>query len=125
MPVSQTAARITITPRKGRLIVRAAHILIADTLRALVLKEGGYPPVLYIPRADIDMTRLEPSAIRSHCPRKGQASYFSLAQGGYRSTHIGWSYEQPHDAVAAIAGHIAFHPDRFIAIEEARPEEQP
>jgi uncharacterized protein (DUF427 family) len=127
MPASQPRVRprITISAHQGRIIVRADRNPIADTLRALVLKEGTYPPVIYVPRDDIDMTQLEANDIHSHCPHKGEASYFNLASEGYRSAHIGWSYEQPHEAVAAIAGHIAFYPDRLISIEGVKPAGQP
>lgn len=122
MPASQRKARsrIVITPNKGRIIVRASGSPIADTVRALVLKEGDYPPVFYIPRDDVDMTQLSRNTIGSHCPYKGDASYFDLARGGYRSSHIAWSYEAPLEAVSAIAGHIAFYPDRVISIEQAQ-----
>ena len=46
------------------------------------MEEAGYPPVLYIPRADADMSALQPSDHRSHCPYKGDAGYFTIAAGG-------------------------------------------
>jgi uncharacterized protein (DUF427 family) len=73
--------------------------------------------VQYIPRADVDMALLTRSDHTTHCPYKGDASYFSIPAGGDRAENAVWSYETPHEAVAAIAGHVAFYPNRVEAIE--------
>ena len=52
---------ITITPFDGKVVVRAAGQVIAETTHALTLKEASYPAVYYIPRSDADMKTLEPS----------------------------------------------------------------
>ncbi|WP_044559936.1 DUF427 domain-containing protein [Azospirillum sp. B4] len=108
---------ITVTPTPARVVVTVAGQVIADTTRALTLREASYPPVQYIPRRDVDMAALTRSDTRSHCPYKGDASYFSVPAGGARSVDAVWSYEQPHDAVAAIRDHLAFYPNRVDAIE--------
>lgn len=108
---------ITIAPTRGRVVVRAGGRVVADSLRALTLTEASYPPVQYIPRADVDMTLLAATAHATHCPFKGDASYFSIPAGGDRAVDAVWSYEHPYPAVAAIAGHVAFYPDRVDAIE--------
>ncbi len=105
---------ITIEPTPGRVVVRLGETIIADTREALTLREASYPAVHYIPRKDADMAALEPSAHQTYCPYKGDASYLG-APGLPNSI---WSYETPYDAVAEIAGHLAFYPDRFaIAVE--------
>lgn len=102
---------ITITPHSGRVVVRAGGKVIADTRKALSLKEASYPAVFYIPREDADMTALSASTQSTHCPYKGEASYFDLPTGAGGRNGV-WSYETPHEAVAAIAGHLAFYPDK-------------
>ncbi len=109
---------ITITPEPSRVVVTVAGQVVADTKRALSLKESSYPPVLYIPREDADMSRLEPSQHTTYCPYKGDCAYFSIPAGGERSRDAVWSYEHPYDSVAAIAGHLAFYPDR-VTIERS------
>jgi uncharacterized protein (DUF427 family) len=109
---------ITITPAAKRVRVSFAGRVIADSAHALRLEEAGYPPVFYIPRADADMSALQRSERRSHCPYKGEASYFSIAVGGRSAENAVWSYEQPFPAVKEIAGHLAFYPNRVDAIEE-------
>ncbi|MBC9180011.1 DUF427 domain-containing protein [Pseudoroseomonas ludipueritiae] len=108
---------IAITPHPGRVVVRAGGQVVAESRKALVLREASYPPVFYIPRGDADMTRLQRSATTTYCPYKGDCSYFSIPAGGARATDAVWSYETPHPAAAAIAGHLAFYPDRVEAIE--------
>jgi uncharacterized protein (DUF427 family) len=109
---------ISISPAPGRVIVRFAGRAVADSRRALVLQESSYPPMLYVPRDDADMSLFEPTSHGSHCPYKGDASYFSLHVGDARSENAVWSYVDPFDAVTAIAGHLAFYPSRVDAIEQ-------
>ena len=71
---------ITIARNANRVRVIFAGKVIADTTRALTLHEASYPPVQYIPRADVDMSLLTPTAHASHCPYKGDASYFSIVR---------------------------------------------
>jgi uncharacterized protein (DUF427 family) len=108
---------ITLVPTTGRVVVRAGGRVIADSRSAVTLSEASYPPVQYIPRADVDMAQLAATEHSTHCPYKGEASYFSIPAGGARGTNAVWSYETPYPAVAAIAGHLAFYPDRVEAIE--------
>jgi uncharacterized protein (DUF427 family) len=91
---------------------------IADTTRALVLRETTYKPVFYIPREDADMAALERTSHSTHCPYKGDASYFSIRVGDRSSENAIWSYEQPFPAMTEIAGWLAFYPNRVDTIEE-------
>jgi uncharacterized protein (DUF427 family) len=109
---------ITIARNGGRVRVSFAGKTIAETANALTLKEASYPPVFYIPRADADMSALTPTAHHTHCPYKGDASYFTIAVGGRTAENAVWSYEQPFPAVAEIKEHLAFYPNRVDKIEE-------
>ena len=109
---------ITIEPNPARVTVSVAGRIVADTRRALTMKEASYASVQYIPRKDVDMTLLEPSDHRTYCPYKGDCTYYSIPLGGQRSVNAVWIYESPHAAVAAIRDHVAFYPDRVDAIEE-------
>lgn len=125
-PISQSARPvktpgpdhpITIAPHPGRVVVSVAGRMVADTRRALALREAGYPAVLYIPRSDVDMALLRRSDHATYCPYKGHAAYYSIPAGGDRSADAVWTYERPHAAVAAIKEHLAFYPDRIDAME--------
>jgi uncharacterized protein (DUF427 family) len=109
---------ITVAPHPKRVRVSFNGRTVADTTSAVALQEGGYKPVLYMPRADADMTLFERTAQTTRCPHKGQASYYSLKVGDRTAANAVWTYEAPHDQVAAIREHLAFYPDRVDAIEE-------
>ena len=103
---------ITVEPTGARVVVRAGGSVLADTTAALTLREASYPPVQYVPLADVDAGLLRPSTTRTWCPYKGEASYYSVAAGEADLPDAVWTYAQPHPAVAPIAGHVAFYPDR-------------
>ena len=103
---------ITIAPYKGRVVVRFGEVVVADSTEALELREAGYPPVLYIPRADARLAHYERTTRSTHCPYKGDASYFTLVDGARRDENAVWSYETPFPAMAQIANHVAFYPDK-------------
>ena len=109
---------ITITPNAKRVVVKVGGQVVADSRAALTLQEAAYAPVLYLPRADVDMALLERAAHATYCPYKGDCAYYSVPAGGERAVNAVWTYEQPYDAVAAIRGHVAFYPDRVDSIEQ-------
>lgn len=109
---------ITITPNPHRIRVMLGGTIVAETTRALTLREGGMAPVQYIPREDAEMDLFARTEHRTHCPHKGDASYYSLTAGGLERANAVWSYEAPFPAVAAIAGYLAFYPTKVDAIEE-------
>jgi uncharacterized protein (DUF427 family) len=109
---------ITIEANPKRVRVMHRGRVVADTTRALTLREASLPPVHYIPRADANMTLLTRTAHASHCPYKGDAAYFSVAVGEPVSENAVWTYEQPYDAVADIKDRLAFYPSRVDSIEE-------
>ncbi|WP_420994068.1 DUF427 domain-containing protein [Cupriavidus sp. 30B13] len=109
---------LTIERNPARVVVRLAGKVIADTREAWTLREAAYPPVLYVPRKDADMTLLERTTHGTYCPYKGECAYYSIPSGGERSVNAVWTYEDPYAAVAQIKDHLAFYPDRVDAIEE-------
>jgi uncharacterized protein (DUF427 family) len=109
---------ISIEPNPARVTVSVAGRTVADTRRALTLKEASYGAVQYIPREDVDMTLLERTDHHTYCPYKGDCAYFSIPLGGERSLNAVWTYEAPYAAVAAIKDHVAFYPQRVDVIVE-------
>ncbi|GLS88048.1 hypothetical protein GCM10010873_30220 [Cypionkella aquatica] len=105
-------AHITITPNKTRLTITAGGMQLGMTEAALTLAEGSYPAVTYIPRADVDMQKLVKTSRQTTCPHKGVASYYTIQTPQGPLENAVWSYETPIDSVAAIAGYLAFYPDK-------------
>lgn len=109
--------RIVTKPVAARVRVTFHGRIIADTRDAVLLEESGYPPVYYLPRTDVKMDALVRSSHRTHCPFKGDASYFSLKDGPENAV---WSYEHPHDETMAIKERLAFYVDKVDSIDISR-----
>jgi uncharacterized protein (DUF427 family) len=108
---------ITIAANPKRVRVLYEGHLIADSPRALVLREASYRPAHYIPREDVAMDFLNRTIHSTHCPYKGDASYFSIVRDGHIAENAVWSYEDPYPAMTAIKDHLAFYPNQ-VEIEE-------
>jgi uncharacterized protein (DUF427 family) len=103
---------ISVTPVGTTVTVRWADRVIAKTDDALVLQESTYPPVYYLPLEAVTADVLTSSTHQTYCPYKGEASYYSLTDGDEVSENTVWTYLTPYDAVAEIAGRVAFYADR-------------
>lgn len=107
--------------------VQIAHedVTLADTTRATLLFETPLPMRFYIPREDVAMDLLEPSAMRTVCAYKGRASYWSAQVGGALLPDIAWSYEDPlHDAVP-VRNLIAFFTERLDLTLDGQAQPRP
>jgi uncharacterized protein (DUF427 family) len=111
--------RVVEKPVPGRLRATLGDAVLADSTDVLELDEDGNPRRFYFPRADVRMDALVPSETRSHCPFKGDASYFSLKTAEGLVADAAWSYETPYDEHAAIAGRIAFWTEKAAELRVA------
>ena len=100
---------ITVTPTGKHVVVRVNGEVVAETDAALTLQESTYPAVQYLPLADVAPSALTRSDTTTYCPYKGEANYYHLSAAGQTVDDAIWTYEQPYDAVGAIAGHVAFY----------------
>ena len=106
--------RLKPVPRRIR-ILKDSQVL-ADTEAALRLTEVGkdiYDPVFYIPEADIQVDLVPIIGKSTHCPLKGDASYFAYTG----DEPIAWTYDRPLAATEALKGLIAFYPDQVVVEE--------
>lgn len=110
--------KITVRPAKGRAKVSWNGAVIVDSAKVLDLEEAHHAGVKYFPRQDADMSLLRRTSHTTHCPYKGDASYFSIVVDGQVSENAVWTYENPFPGVAAIKDHLAFYPKRVDRIEE-------
>lgn len=107
---------ITIEPYHGTVRVRAGETVIATSTTAKLLSEPPYVQVLYIPFDDIDFSRLAKTEHSTHCPYKGDASYWSALPAGEAGKDAMWAYERPFDEMTEIRNHGAFYPGK-VTIE--------
>ena len=105
-----------------RLRARIGDTEIADTTNAVILKEVGkslYNPSFYIPAEDVDLSAFErEEGFTTACPIKGDASYWTYTGGADPVARIAWSYDEPLEYSAAIAGHLGFD-QRYVTLEIA------
>ena len=118
MPQPRTDRRIEIVPHPKRVRVMFAGKVVADTTAALRLQEEANPPVFYIPRADTDMSLLRRTDHTTHCPFKGDASYYSIVTGERTADNAVWTYEQPFPLAVPVGSYLAFYGSKVDAIEE-------
>ena len=111
------ADHITIRPAGGTWVVRAGGAVLGESSDALELIEGDMAPVIYFPRSDIAMAFLDESDTTSHCPRKGDARYFTIVAKSGPIQDAVWSYENPSDAVSPITDYLAFYTSK-VAVEQ-------
>lgn len=108
---------ITVEKNPARVVVRVGDQVVADTTAALALREASYPVALYIPLADVNDDFLKESDTVTYCPFKGDASYYTLVTADGELTDAIWTYREPYPAVAEIAGHVAFYPNKVSMTE--------
>jgi uncharacterized protein (DUF427 family) len=103
---------LLIRPAAVRVRVNVGDVLLADSNDALLLDEPGHVRRYYLPRQDVRMDLLQPSAAETTCPLKGVASYWSYEGHDATIDDVAWSYEHPIPAAEAIANFVSFYPDR-------------
>lgn len=114
----EMADHITIRKASGKWSVRAGGAVIGESSNALELDENGYAPVIYFPREDIAMAFLDRTEKSTHCPHKGDASYYSIVTRSKTLENAAWSYETPFDDVSQIKDHLAFYVGEDVTVEE-------
>ena len=100
--------RVDVRPSQRHVTVAADGDQIAETTRAMILSETGFPNRIYLPLEDVREDVLEPSATRSHCPYKGDAGYWSLQLGEREIEDAAFSYSEPLEGAGRIAGRVCF-----------------
>ena len=91
-----------------------AGVTVVDSRRTKLMHETGLLPVWYFPRDDVDFDLLDPSKHTTHCPFKGDASYWSVRVGDRVAEDAVWGYPEPLEGTPPIAGHVAVY---FAALD--------
>lgn len=117
-PATHPPRRIDVETCTTRVRVTFGGETVADSTRALLLREENYPPVHYFPRDDVRTDLLTRTEHATRCPYKGAASYWTVEAGRRAAENAVWSYEEPISGMTAIAGYLAFYRDRMDAWSE-------
>ncbi len=97
---------------------------LARSSQALKLKEVGYDiydPVIYFPREDVEMERLEKNEKSTHCPLKGDTEYFNAVTDHGTVENAAWSYDRAIEIAKEIENYIGFDV-RFAQVIEHTAE---
>jgi uncharacterized protein (DUF427 family) len=95
------------SPRRVRVVFGGETV--ADSRRVKLMHEKGHLPVYYFPEEDVRMDLLEDTDHTTHCPFKGDASYWSVRVGEEVAENAVWSYHEPIESAPPIAGYLAFY----------------
>ena len=117
-----TDYEIRFEPSPRRIRVEFNGTWVADSQRALILHETRAAPAYYFPREDVRTALLEKTGHVTHCPFKGNASYWTLRAGAAVADNAAWSYEEPYEDAAPIKEYISFYPEQISAIYEGDDE---
>jgi uncharacterized protein (DUF427 family) len=112
------ADHIKIRKAEGIWSVRAGGAVLGESSDALELTEGDYPAVIYFPRGDIAMAFLDRTDKTTHCPHKGDASYYSVVTKSTTLENVAWSYESPLEGMERIKDHMAFYSSENVTVEQ-------
>lgn len=114
--------RIDVIPSDRHVVLRLDGTVVADSQRPTILFETGLPPRYYLPEADVDTDRLEPSDTQTTCPYKGTTTAYHSVRVGDTYVEDGiWVYGEPNPEAAGVAGLYAFYDDRFdVAVDADR-----
>ena len=99
------------SPKRVRVVV--AGETIADSRQAMLLHESGHQPIYYFPPSDVRAVLLEPSDRHTHCPKKGDASYYTIRVGDRVVDAGAWHYPEPLPGAPPIKDLIAFYFNRM------------
>jgi uncharacterized protein (DUF427 family) len=104
--------RVDVLASSRHVRVEVDGVRVAESRSPRILFETGLPPRYYLALTDVDRTVLRPSDLRTQCPYKGEATYFSVEVAGARYEDLVWIYRTPLAESAGIAGLVSFYPDR-------------
>ena len=107
---------VELIPLSGEVQVKALGTVIATSSKTLRVDETRYPPVIYVPRSDVDFDKLTENDHTTYCPFKGEARYWNIQVGDDFLGNAVWGYDTPYDEVAVLKDYVAFYSDKIDAI---------
>jgi uncharacterized protein (DUF427 family) len=107
--------RLLLHPFPRRVRARFAGEVVLDSTRGALLHESNILPRLYVPLEDVRADLLERTDHSTHCPFKGDASYWSVRVGDRVAENAVWTYEEPIDEASWLRGLVSVYPERMDA----------
>ncbi|GAM89220.1 hypothetical protein ANO11243_072570 [Dothideomycetidae sp. 11243] len=117
--------RIDIIHSTRRIRVRVGGKVVADTNSSMHLFETGLPPRYYMPLSAVDQSVLKPTKLRTKCPYKGEAEYYSIIVDGKDFKDIVWYYTHPTIECTPIQGMVCFYNEKVDIEIGGKAEDRP
>jgi uncharacterized protein (DUF427 family) len=118
-------SRVDALPSTRHVEVSLDGVVLADTVRPVLLFETGLPTRYYVPRDDVRFEALTATPTSSYCPYKGVADQYWSVSGRADAADAAWSYSAPFPAVGRIKDMVAFYNElvdvRLDGIRRERP----
>lgn len=99
--------KLLFSPFPRRIRAELNGVTVLDSDNAMLLHESDVFPVVYVPVADVAMDRFTRTDRSTHCPYKGDASYWTITAGGKTVDNAAWAYESPIEPAAWLEGYLA------------------
>jgi uncharacterized protein (DUF427 family) len=117
--------RVDVVTSSRHVQVVADGVTVADTRRPRLLFETGLPTRYYIPKLDVRMDLLTPTATQTRCPYKGKAMYWSVRVGDSEHKDVVWSYSPPLPECTRIDNLMAFYNEKVDIIVDGELQAKP
>ena len=101
--------RIEFEPSPRWIRVKFAEETLADSKRVMLMRETGHLPVYYFPSEDVRQDLLVATDHTTHCPYKGDASYWTVKVGEQEAENAVWGYQTPIESAEHLQGYQAFY----------------
>ncbi len=117
--------RVDVLESSRHVEVLVNGVKVADSHRPRLLFETGLPTRYYLPKLDVRMDLLRPTASSSRCPYKGVASYWSVEAGGTVVEDLVWGYQTSVVECPKIAGLVCFYNEKVDLVVDGERQERP
>jgi len=104
-----TGSVLFFDPVPQRIRAVFAKETVVDSRNAKLLHETGHLPVYYFPDDDVRFDLLEATERQTHCPHKGEASYWTIRVGDRTAADAVWAYREPLEPAQFLAGYVAVY----------------
>ena len=115
--MSTSDYNIQVEPIDGRVTAHINGQRIASSSDAKIMHETRLPSCVYFPPDDVDFSNLQRTALKTFCPFKGTASYWSFKAVDRTLENVAWSYENPLHEAKMLPRHVAFSGNDLIRID--------
>jgi uncharacterized protein (DUF427 family) len=102
--------RVEVTESSRHVEIAVNGQTVARSDRPRLVTETGLPARWYLPRSDVDWSKLTPSTTTSGCQYKGLADWWHVrTDDSDQLADVVWGYERPVPEASKLAGLVAFY----------------